>query len=69
MPVKRRVDKRRRQYPEAIIRLIDGYPIPCNDESEDAIFGLYFFGEYPELTDPDLHRRAGEIIDLWYPDD
>ena len=67
MPVKRRVDKRRHQYPEAIIRLIEGYPVAFNDESEDAIFNLYFFNEYPELDDPDLHRCAGELIESWHP--
>lgn len=67
MPVKRRIDKRRHQYPEAIIRLIDGYPVHFTDEAEDAIFVLYFFNEYPELDDPELHQRAAELIDIWHP--
>ena len=66
MPVKRRVDKRRQQYPEAIIRLIEGYPVPFTDEAEDAIFNLYFFfNEYPELERPgftSLRRRTRRIV-------
>jgi hypothetical protein len=63
MPVKRRVDKRRPQYPETIEILIAGAPLEWSDEAWHDLISAYFF------VDSDLPagalKRARELLEEW----
>ena len=63
MPVKRRVDKRRPQYPETIQRLITGAPLEWSDTAWHELIGAFFFGDHN--VPPEAKARARELLDCW----
>jgi hypothetical protein len=63
MPVKRRTPKRKITYPDAVERLIADKRIQDTDENRDALIGLAFFHDFPELAH--LQRDAIEVLAQW----
>jgi hypothetical protein len=66
MPRKRRFDKRRPTYPDAIERLLHGEPIEDTPENRQALIEATYFGDYPELP-PDVVQRASKQLTAWRP--
>src|SRR4051812_41546199 len=64
MPIKRRLNKRRRTYPDAIERLLHGEPIEDTPENRTALIEATYFGDYPELP-PTVVQRASNQLTAW----
>jgi hypothetical protein len=64
MPVKRRLDKRRPEYPETIEQLAAGGPIEWSPQAWDELLGAYFFHDYNLAAD--ALERARWLLDEWH---
>ena len=64
MPVKQRIDKRRRDLPsETITRLLEAQPIEFSEVAREAIIDAVYFRE-PALP-PEAEARGIEILAIW----
>jgi hypothetical protein len=64
MPIKRRVNKRRPKYPDAIERLLAGEPVEESAENREVLIGTTYFHDFPELP-PDVVQRAFNQLTAW----
>ena len=64
MPVRRRITKRRMEYPPAIEALLRGEEPEETEENREALILAYFINRFPQL-DPEIARKAGEVLARW----
>lgn len=68
MPIRRRTDKRRPEYPRAIEDLLAGRPIERTEQARQELITLAYFGwcDFPELGTT-VAERARAALGEWSP--
>ncbi len=68
MPVKRRIDKRRHNLPDALQRLLAGEPIENTAPNRVALTEAIWFRKY-DLTEADRQRALDALHELRRPEE
>jgi len=64
VPIKKRIDKRRRDLPsETITRLLEAQPIKFSEAAREEIINVVYFRD-PALP-PEAEARGLEILAIW----